>query len=66
MKCCAWNLAVDGSEYHQIHCFRKKNQSYENAAEMLRSQQEMLSQPDVNPFLDFEEDVEKDGFHDDQ
>ena len=58
IKCCALNLAVDVSEDHQIHCF-KKGQPCENAAEMFRSQQEMLSEPDVNPFLVYEEDSER-------
>ena len=39
---------------------------YENAAEMLGSQQEMLSEPDVNPFFVYEEDSEKDGYDDNE
>ena len=43
------NLKSDGSEDDDIHCF-KSGQPCENAAEMLRSQQKMLSEPDFNRF----------------
>ena len=49
MNCCGLNIKSDGSEDDDIHCF-KSEQPCENAAEMLRSQMKMLSEPDFNPF----------------
>lgn len=49
-KSCALNLAVDGFEDSEIHCF-KKGQPSEAGAKQLEAQLSMLNQPNLpNPF----------------
>ena len=42
LKSCGLNLKADGSEHHLIHCF-KKVQSCANGLDMLKEQQNLLS-----------------------
>ena len=49
-KSCALNLAIDGSEDSEIHCF-KKGQPCEAGAEQLEAQLSVLDEPNLpNPF----------------
>ena len=59
-KSCALNLAVDGSEDSNIHCF-KKGQPCEGGSEQLKAQLSVLNEPNLpNPFQDITDyDIEE-------
>ena len=48
---CALNLPVDGSQDDTIHCL-KEGQPCSSGRAMLRSQLDILNEPDTNPFSD--------------
>ena len=50
------NLPADGSEDSAIHCL-KEGQPCHEGFELFKSQQRILTEPDVNPFVIDEEDV---------
>ena len=55
------NLKTDGSKYHLIHCF-KEGQSCANGLDMLKEQQNLLSNAEYlnsNPFEITERDTEE-------
>ena len=49
-KSCALNLAIDGAEDEKIHCF-KEGQPCHKGKETLESQLSILTEKDINPFL---------------
>ena len=60
-KSCGLNLKTDGSEEHLIHCF-KEGQPCANGLDMLKEQQNLLSNPEYlnsNPFEITESDTEE-------
>ena len=48
-KTCSLNLPIDGSEDENIHCL-KQGQPCHAGLELLKSQQEILHEKDINPF----------------
>ena len=49
-KSCAFNLAIDGAGDEKIHCF-KEGQPCHKGKEILESQFSILTEKDINPFL---------------
>ena len=57
-KSCALNLPVDGSEDDAIHCF-KEGQPCNTGQAVLKSQLDILDEPETNPFDYTSSDVEE-------